>query len=147
MSGSTSLPALGTLNRALTHITFASFPALNIGPQNMGESFARLTFEGDWNRQIEVAVGVVTSPEPYVMGTVAVGVLRTQALGAAWWNQLLLTTTIGTMTVYPDTNAFPSITLSTVVVRGFDPDAMDGKDPVIKMTLRGVYYPNGNMWA
>jgi hypothetical protein len=147
MSGSSSLPALGTLNRALTHITFASFPALNIGAQNMGKSFARINFEGDFNHQAEVAVGVVTSPEPYVMAVVNVGVLRSQALGAAWWTQLLKTSTLGTMTVYPDTTAFPSITISTTVVKMFDPDAYDGLDPVIKMVLRGVVYPNNNMWA
>lgn len=147
MSGSVTRPALGTLNRALTHVTFASFPALNIGAQNMGESFARLTFEGDFNRQIEVAVGVVTSPEPYVMGTVAVGLLRTQALAAAWLSQIMNATTLGTMTVYPDSVAFPSITLSTTVVRGYDPDAFDGKDPVLKLTLRGVIFPNAAMWS
>lgn len=147
MSGSVSLPSLGSLNRALTHITFASFPALNIGPQNMGKSFARINFEGDFNHQAEVAVGVVTSPEPYVMAVVNVGVLRTQALGAAWWTQILATTTLGTMTIYPDTPSFQSITVSSTVVKGFDPDAYDGMDPVIKMVLRGVVYPNSNMFS
>lgn len=147
MSGSVSLPALGSLNRALTHITFASFPSLNIGPQNMGKSFARINFEGDFNHQAEVAVGVVTSPEPYVMGVVNVGVLRTQALGAAWLTQILATTTLGTMTLYSDSVAFPSITISTTVVKSFDPDAYDGMDPTIKMVLRGVFYPNSNMFS
>ena len=147
MSGSVSLPSLGTLNRALTHVTFASFPQLNIGAQNMGKNFARLTFEGDFAGQAEVAVGVVPSPEPYVMGSLSVGVLRTQALGAAWLTQIQATAVLGTMTAYPDSVAFPSITLSTTVVKSFDPDAFDGTDPVIKMVLRGVFYPNANMWT
>lgn len=147
MSGSVSLPALGTLNRALTHITFASYPALNIGAQNMGRSYARIGFEGDFNHQAEVAVGVIPSPEPYVMAVVSVGVLRTQALGAAWWSQILATSTIGTMTVYPDSMAFPSITVASTVVKSFDPDALDGTDPVIKMVLRGAVFPNSNMWS
>lgn len=146
MSGSI-LPALGTLNRALTHITFASFPALNIAAQNMGKSFGKLAFEGDFNHQAEVAVGVVTSPEPYVMASVTVGVLRTQSLGAAWWAQCLSDTTLGTMTAYPDSTAFPAITLSSVVVRSFDPSAYDGVDPVLTLVLRGCVYPNSFMWG
>ena len=147
MSGSISLPPLGTLNRTLTHVTFASYPALNITIANMGKSMANLTFEGDFTQQPEVAVGVVTSPEPYVMATVTVSVLRTQALGASWLAQINNTSTLGNMTLYPDTVAFPSITLVTTVVTKFDPGAYDGTDPVIKMTLRGVYYPNNALWA
>lgn len=147
MSGSASLPSLGTLNRTLTHITFASFPTLNIGIQNMGKNLAVLTFEGSFVEQPEVAVGIVPSPEPYVIGSVAVSVLRTQALGAAWLAQVNATGNLGTITVYPDTKAFPGITLSSVAVRSFDPGAFDGMDPLIKMTLRGVYYPNNNLWS
>lgn len=147
MSGAISLPPLGTLNRTLTHITFASFPTLNITIANMGKTMANLTFEGDFVQQPEVAVGVVLSPEPYVMGVVNVGVLRTQALGASWLTQIQSTGALGDMTLYPDTVAFPAITLSKTAVQKFDPGAYDGTDPVIKMTLRGVFYPNGALWG
>lgn len=147
MSGSNSLPALGTLNRALTHITLAAFPNLNIGVGNMGPSLAMLSFEGDFADQPEVAAGVVPSPAIFVMGTVSVGVLRTQALGNAWFTQLLATSVLGTITTYPDSTAFSPITLSDCVVKSFDPGAYDGRDPVIKMILRGAFYPNGNMFT
>lgn len=147
MSGSQSLPALGTLNRALVHITFASFPALNIGIQNMGKSLAQLSFEGDFNYQADVAVGLIPSPEPFVPGVINVSVLRTTALGNAWYQQLFATTTLGTVVVYPDTTAFSSTTLANAVVRSFDPGAYDGVDAVIKMTIRGAIYPNNDMWS
>ncbi|MHB1310548.1 MAG: hypothetical protein ACYC3L_00930 [Gemmatimonadaceae bacterium] len=147
MSGSQSLPALGTLNRTLTHLAFSSYPALNIGIANMSQTMAKISFEGDFAQQPEVAVGVVPSPEPYVIGVVSVGILRTQALGAAWLNQIQTQSSLGTMLIYPDSVAFPAITLSTVVIKSFDPGAYDGNDPIIAMTLRGVFYANNALWS
>ena len=147
MSGSSSLPALGTLNRALTHLTFADFPTLNVGPANMSKRYAVLNFDGTFVEQLDVAVGTVPSPEPYVMGVVSFDLLKTQSLGASWMTQVQASGTLGTMTVYNDTTTFPSVTLGTTVIRAFDPDALDGMNPVIKVTLRGVFYINANMWA
>ncbi len=147
MSGSNSLPALGTLNRALTHLTFASFPSLNVVPANMSKRYALLNFEGVFVEQLDVAVGTVPSPEPYVMGVVSFDLLKTQSLAASWLAQLQSSGTLGTMVVYNDTTTFPAVTLSTTVVRGFDPDAMDGMNPVIKVTARGVFYINNSMWS
>jgi len=147
MSGAQSLPALGTLNRTLVHLAFSSFPALNIGIANMGKSMAKPSFEGDFVQQPEVAVGIVNSPEPYVMGVVSVGVLRTQALGAAWLAQVQSQSVLGTMLAYPDTVAFPPITLVDVAVKSFDPGAYDGNDPVIALVLRGTFYINQSLWS
>lgn len=139
--------ALGTLNLALTHITLASFPALNVGPQNMGTNMARLTFDGDIVRQLDVAAGVVPSPEPYVMGNIAIDLLKSQSLASAWWSQIGNTGNLGTVTVYPDSTTFSSITLSTTVVRSFNPDAYDGRNAVIAVQLRGVAFINNDMWS
>ena len=148
MSGAQSLPALGTLNRTLVHLAFSSFPALNIGIANMGKSMAKLSFEGDFAQQPEVAVGVVVSPEPYVMGVVNVGVLRTQSLSAAWLSQITNgTASLGVMLAYSDTITFPPITLSSLVLKTFDPGSYDGNDPVVMLTLRGAYYPNSSLWG
>lgn len=147
MSGSSAQVALGTLNRALTHITFASYPALNITAQNMGPSFAHAAPEGDFVTQPEVAVGAVPSLEPFVMVSVSVGIVRTQSLAAAWLAQIQATGVLGTMVIYPDVAGFPSLSMSDTVIKSFDPGAYDGKDPVISLVLRGVFFPNANMWA
>lgn len=147
MSGSNSLVANGILNRVLTHITFASYPALNIGAQNMGSTYAHLNFEGDFTQQPEVAVGVVNSPEPFVMASISTQILRTQPLGAAWLSQVSLYTVLGVVNVYPDSPAFPNITISDVVVRTFNTEAFDGRNPAIDLVLRGVYYPNNSLWS
>jgi hypothetical protein len=139
--------AAGPLNRVRCHVVVPSTPTLNITPQFMGKSFARIEFEGDWNQQIEVATGVVNSPEPYVMASIAVGLLRSQGLSAAWLAQAQTITTLGDVTIYPDTSAFPAITINDVGIRSIEPGAFDGTDPVVRLVLRGSFNINGSLWT
>lgn len=140
------LVAQGVLNRLRCSVVIADTPSLNITAPYMGKSFARVEFEGNFVEQIETGTGVVNSPEPYVMATVTIGLLRTQPLAAAWAAQYLLDGEIGNITIYPDTSAFPQIPLANASIRHFTPGAFDGTDPVSQLMLRGVYYINNNLW-
>jgi hypothetical protein len=139
--------AAGPLNRVRSHIVIPGTPTLNITPQFMGKSFVRIEPEGDWNQQIEVGTGVVNSPEPYIMITITVGILRTQGLAAAWLAQAQNTTILGDVTVYPDTSAFPSFTTNDTGIRSIDPGAFDGTDPIVRLVLRGSYNINSSLWS
>jgi hypothetical protein len=136
----------GTLNKVRCSIVVSNNPALNITASYMGKSYAKLSFSGVMTNLIPTATGAVTSPEPYVISTVTVSILKTQALAAAWIAQVLNTGVIGPITVYPDSSAFPNISLDSAVVDNWDPDAFDGMSPVVRLTLRGVYYINANLW-
>lgn len=136
----------GTLNRVRCSVVLADFPSLNITSSYMGKSFATITFEGDMVEQEETGTGVVTSPNPYVMATVEVNLLRTQGLAASWLNQLQATGVLGNCEIHSDTSAFPSITINDTVIRQMNPGAYDGRDPVVKLMLRGVYYVNNDLW-
>lgn len=139
--------AAGPLNRVRCHVVVPSIPTLNVTPQFMGKSFARIEFEGDWNQQIETATGVVNSPEPYVMATITVGLLRSQGLSAAWLSQAQNTTILGDVTIYSDTSAFPALTGNDVGIRSIDPGAFDGTDPVVRLVLRGSFNINASLWS
>lgn len=136
----------GTLNRIRCSIIIPDFSSLNITSAYMGKNFATITFGGDFTTQIETATGVVNSPEPYVMTTVSVGILRTQSLASAWFSQLQDSTILGTVTIHSDTSAFPAISLVETSATGFNPGAYDGADPVSALTLRGVFYTNNSLW-
>lgn len=136
----------GVLNRVRTSIVVPSFPGLNITASFMGKSFAKPEFEGNFVEQIETGTGVVNSPEPFVMCTITVGILRTQPLAAAYMAQFLNNSALGTVTAHADTSAFPPITLVNTVIRHLDPGAWDGTDPVSRLTLRGAFYINANLW-
>ncbi len=140
------LVSQGTLNRVRCSVIIPDDTALNIDSSYMGKSFATISFDGSFSGQIETGTGVVNSPEPYVMGNVSVGLLRTQALSNAWLAQAKKNTSIGQVIIHSDSAAFPSIPLSTCVIGSIEPGAYDGTDPIVKLTLRGVFHLNEDMW-
>jgi hypothetical protein len=137
----------GPLNRVRCHVVVASIPTLNVTAQNMGKSFARIEFEGDFTQQIETATGVVNSPEPYVMATINIGLLRPQSLAAAWLAQAQDTSVLGDVTIHSDTSLFPAIQLNDTSIRMLDPGAYDGTDPVTRLMLRGTFNINNALWS
>lgn len=137
----------GTLNRLLTSIIVPQFPALNITASYLASGFAQLSFEGQFSQLLGTATGAVTSPEPYVFGNIEVSLLKTQALGAAWLAQAGSNSSIGPVTGYADSAAFPAITLVDCVIQTGAPARYDGRDPTVNFTIHGVYYINSAMWS
>ena len=143
----TNLIAQGSLNRLKSSVVIASNSALNITSAYMGKSFVTVTFDGDFDRLIDTATGAVTSPEPYVAATVVVSLLRTQSLSTAWLTQAKTTSDLGNISIFPDSVAFPEIDLVNCVIQHIDPGAFDGLDPAVRLTLRGIFYINNNLWT
>jgi hypothetical protein len=112
----------------------------------MGKSFAKLDFEGNFVEQIETGTGAVRSPEPFVMATLTVSILRTQGLSAAWLAQAQDDGYIGLVNAHGDSSVFPVVSLNETVIRHIDPGAYDGTDPIVRLVLRGTFYVNGAMW-
>lgn len=137
----------GPLNRVRCHVVIAAIPTLNISAQSMGKSFARIEFEGDFVQQIETATGVVNSPEPFVMATITIGLLRSQPLAAAWLSQAQDTGILGDVTIYSDTSAFPAIDISDGAIRSMEPGSYDGTDPVVRLVIRGTANINSALWS
>ena len=136
----------GTLNRIRCSVVVPSFPSLSITAPYMGKSFATIAFSGSFTELIPTATGGVASPEPYVMATISVGLLRTQSLSASWLAQAGATGAIGSVTIHSDTAAFPEIKLDNCVIDSVEPGAYDGLDPVVRLTLKGFYYINEDLW-
>lgn len=141
------LVSQGTLNRLRAAVTVPSYTNLNITPAYMGKQFVTVTFEGNFDDLIPTATGGVTSPEPYVMATVSVGLLRTQSLSTSWLTQSQTTSDIGNVSIFPDSSAFPEIDLVNCVIQHIDPGAYDGMDPVVRLTIRGIFYINNSLWT
>jgi hypothetical protein len=113
----------------------------------MGKSLAVATFEGPFTDQIETATGIVNSPKPFVMGHIVVSLLRSQILASLWIAQVQAGTYLGTVVAYPDSNVFPPISLTNASITEIDPGAFDGMDPAVKVTIKGTFYINANLWA
>lgn len=142
-----TVPQGGPLNRIRSSVAVQNTPTLNITSQFMGSSFVSVTFQGAAADLIGTGTGGVASLEPYMMATVTVGILRTQALGNNWFTQMQTNSAIGPITIYPDTTALQAIPLDNCVIGNVDLGAFDGKDPVARLTLHGIFYINSAAWA
>lgn len=136
----------GTLNKVRASVVVPSYTSLNIDSSHMSKKFVTAAPDGDATMQYETATGVVNSPDPYVMYTVTVGVLRTQNLSSSWQTQLQTQTAIGRVIVHPDSTAFPTITLYNASILKVEPGPFDGSDPTVDITIRGVVQVNSDLW-
>lgn len=139
--------ALGTLNRLRTSLVVPGFPNLNVTNSYMSKRFIHVTLdENPFGLGIETATGIVVSPEPYVMGTINVGLLRTTGLAQAWMTQAQSTVVIGAVEIHSDTSAFSALTINTCYIEKVDPGPYDGTNPEVSLVLRGVFYVNNDLW-
>lgn len=139
-------PQLGTINLALTSVSIPSFLSLNLTPAVMGKAMARLTFSGEMTRHLPVALGVVTSPQFYVMATLAVDINKAQNIASLYKAQWESNTLLGAVTVRTDSSNFPAFDLTQVAI--VNPEGMDfnGDKPDITITLMGQYATNSSLF-
>jgi hypothetical protein len=136
----------GVINRVRSSLIVPSNTALNATAPYLSKSMINVEFEGNFVEQIETATGAVRSPEPFVMATITMGLLRSQSLSATWLNQVQNNSFLGDVTAHSDSSVYPAISLSETVVRMIRNGAFDGADPVVAVVLRGIYYVNNDLW-
>jgi len=137
----------GTLNRLLASVVYADFTQLNVTSGYLAREAISLSFDGDTSLLIGTLTGAVTSPEPYIYGTVTMHLLRTQALGEAYSQQIRTNTTLGSVTVYPDTQVLQPFQLNNCVLMSIQETAFDGTQAGLVVRLRGVYNINSTLFA
>lgn len=137
---------LGNLNRVRASVVFPSFTALNITSSQMGRRFVSLVYDEEFVQQIQQGIGIINSPEPYVLATITCDILRTLPLAQAFISQVEATAVLGTVKVHSDTSAFPVRTVHNASVLKADPGAYDGIAGVLALTIRGIFYPNNDLW-
>ena len=137
----------GVLNRLRCNIVVPDFPGLSITAPYMGKNLARVAFSGKFVTKEPTATGYVNSPEPYVLATISVELLRPQALASAWIAQAQLYGIIGPVTIYSDASTFPALTSYETSIGDFDPGAFNGMDPVVRLSLEGKFPANSQLWA
>lgn len=137
----------GTLNRLLASVVYASFPQLNVTSGYMAKDAISIGFEGDTSQLIGTLTGAVTSPEPYMFANVTMNLLRTQALGDAYKTQVETNTTLGSVTVYPDTQTLSPFQLNNCVLSSVQELPLDGNSASLIIRLRGVYSINSALFA
>lgn len=136
----------GSLNLLLTSVTFPSFPSLNVTSPFFGKQFARLALEGEATRHLPVAVGVVVSPQVYLMGTLTVNLIKSQALADLYKKQWESNSVLGSMTVRTDSSTLSAFDLTSVGIVDVREMSFSGEEPDLFVTLRGQYGINAALW-
>lgn len=136
----------GSLNRLLAAVNFAAFPGLNVTSPYLAKEGVSIAFEGKAAMQIKTLTGLVNSPEVYREAVVTINLLKTQALGAAFKAQEEVDSSIGDISVIPDSIALGSYQIIGCVLEGVTSQNYDGNQPGFQITLRGAYQVNSTLW-
>ena len=136
----------GTLNRLVASVVIPAVPALNVTPSFLNKEGIRLAFDGESTKFLPTMTGAVTSPEPYVMVTVTINLLKTQALANAYEQQRQTQSLIGNIVVRPDTTALAPYDITNCAIESVRELAFSGEDAGYAVTIRGYYLVNQSLW-
>ncbi|MGC9216173.1 hypothetical protein [Acidithiobacillus sp.] len=136
----------GNLNKVRGSVIVPGYPGLNINASHLGLDGISLDLDEDFVDQIKTMTGVVNSPQPYVMATCTINLLRTQALALQWMQQAEANASIGRIAVHSDTAAYTQRRVHNCSALHASPGRMNGTTATVDLVIRGVYYINNNMW-
>jgi len=136
----------GTLNRIRGSVTWDNFPTLNVTAPYLGEEGIGLTLDGETTVFIPTMTGATTSPEPYMMCTLTMALLKTQPLSAAYKQQMETLSQLGNCTVRPDAKALGVYPLINCAIQGVGPLRFNGKDAGWGAICRGYYLINSSLF-
>lgn len=136
----------GTINRLRAAVVIPTFPALNVTSAFLGEEGIRLAFEGDATLFINTLTGAVTSPEPYLLATLTINMLKTQALANAWKAQMETSALLGDLTIRPDATQLNPYQLTNCSMQSMKELNFSGKDATYGVMVKGYYIINNTLW-
>lgn len=137
----------GTLNRLKASIVWNNNSSLNVTPSFLNKEGIRLSLDGEATKFFPTQTGAVTSPEPYMMITVTVNLLKTQSLSAQYKAQFELSTLLGDGVVRPDTSTgLTPYEITNCALEGVPQQSFNGEDPGWVVSIRGYYLINSSLW-
>jgi hypothetical protein len=147
MATSNPMIPQGTLNRLRGSVNFANLPALNVTAPYLVKDGIAISLDGDATTVLPTMTGVVTSPEPYMLATVTINVLKTNGLAASFKAQMEDTTIVGDMVVTPDTSSLPTYSITNSSIESVREMKFNGEDAGWTITLKGAYLINNSLWS
>lgn len=136
----------GVLNRLRGSLVLNDFPGLNVTASYLGKEGMSISFDGVVTTPLDTMTGVVQSPEPYQRASVAVHLLKPQALANAWKSQIELNSLLGDCTLRTDAATFGVFQLSNTSINTVNPIKIDGMDAGYVLSLSAIYYVNSSLW-
>lgn len=138
----------GTLNRIRGNVVFSNFPNLNVTAPFLHKEGISLALDGESTAYLPTMTGATTSPEPFMMVTCTIVLVKTQSLTAQFKAQMEALSTIGPFNVYPDVSAgLPSYAIQNGAISGVREMKFNGEDNGWGVLLRGYYIVNNNLFS
>jgi hypothetical protein len=139
----------GNLNRLRASIVWPSNASLNVIAAYLGRGGISLALDGESTLFINTMTGAVSSPEPYMMITCTVHLIRTQALCSLYKSQMESNALIGDGTIRPDvppgTGLAPFQVLNCAI-QSVNEMSFAGVEADFSVRIRGYYLVNSSMW-
>lgn len=137
----------GTLNRLLATVNWPDNADLNVTSSYLGRNGIHLTLDGKFVENLPTMTGTVTSPEPYVMFTMIIELLKSQPFSDQYKQQWESNAVIGDATVWPDSTTLSPFNLSNTSITGVRDLPFNGQDPVMAVTIEGYYQINSTLYG
>lgn len=138
----------GTLNRIRGSVVIPNFANLNVTAPFLHKEGISLALDGESTTYLPTMTGATTSPEPYMMVTCTIGLLKTQSLSAQYKAQMELLSTIGPFTVYPDVSSgLPTYSIQNGSISSVREMKFNGEDNGWMVLLRGYYVINNALFG
>jgi hypothetical protein len=147
MATSNPMIPQGTLTRRRGSVKFVSNPQLNVTASYLVKDGIEIALEGEATTVIPTMVGVVTSPDPYMIAAVTINILKTNGLAATYKSQMENSTVIGDIVITPDTSALPTYYVNNASIVDVRPMKINGEEAGWSITLRGYYNINNTLWS
>lgn len=141
------LIAQGVLNRLKASVVIPGFPQLNVTAPYLGQEGIRMALEGDATGRLPQMTGVVNSPEPYMMCTIQIPLLKTQNLSDLFKQQMENDSQLGDFQIRPDVATGLGIySLTNGAIMSVGELDFGGRSAVFGVSLSAVYLINSNLW-
>jgi hypothetical protein len=143
------LIAQGSLNRLRASIVWPGNSSLNVTASFLARRGISLALDGDTTTFIDTMTGAITSPQPYMMITCNVHMIRTAQLCTLYKNQMESTALLGDGVIRPDLAAGVGLSPYNVVncaIQGVAEMSFAGDDADFQVRIRGYYLINSSMW-
>jgi hypothetical protein len=115
----------------------------------LGRRGISLALDGDSTLFINTMTGAVASPEPYMMITCTIHLLRTQQLCSLYKSQMESNPLIGDGTVRPDVppgGGLAPYQIANCAIQSVNEMSFAGDDADFSVRIRGYYLVSSSMW-
>lgn len=148
MANSNPLISQGVLNRLKASVTVPTFPTLNVTASYLNKAGIKLAREGNATTMLPSMVGIVPSPEPYLLTNVTIHLLKTQALSQQYEIQLQKNSLIGNIVVRPDVAAgLGAFDFFQCAIQSVDELDFSGENAGYAVRIQGYYPINSSLFT